>query len=216
VHWDEPTPAVDYNLGTTLIHLDDLSGARLHLERAGYAAPGSDKIEENLEIVRRLVDLQRTQSTGGRAGRFDLEGDLYWWKISAGLEEPPLIWGAIAGLWLVFLGALGRHWWRHSTFRRPATWLAAVGLAASVFGGALYAGKIRMLRTVQPAVVTAEGAVELRSGPSDHAPSVRPVAPVRSGTMVRVYEEREGWLRVGVAGRSSGAVWLRAEAVERL
>lgn len=214
--WDEPAPAVDYNLGTSLAHLGQLGGARLHLERAGYASPGHDEIEENLEIVRRLVELERAESSGEPAGRTDFEGDLYWWKIAADLEERRLLQACIAGLWLLLLGAAARRYWNRPRYRTPASWAAGLGLTVAILSGALYVGKLAALRSIEPAVVTTDGVAELRTGPSEHAPSARPRAPVVPGTMVRVYREREDWIQVGVPNQRSEAVWLRSDAVERV
>lgn len=209
-----PTAAA-YNLGTALAHLERLGEARLHLERAARTAPGHGKIRNNIEKVRKVVELRRIEAASDASGRASEPG-VGLWKLATGLDDRALALGAVICLWIALLGMLGRRRWRDFPYKFVASPAFAVGLLGGLAAIGLWGGKWSVDSTVEPVVVTAAEGADLRRGPSENATAEQTPFPLVAGTMLRVEGRRNGWLEVRVGSAADSTAWLRANSVSEL
>lgn len=141
-----------------------------------------------------------------------MEGDetLFWWRMASRVN-PHLLGITTVLLWL--LAAMAIRVRRRSDV--PAVRdSAAVGLVfalllalCGLFG---VVARTQVLTTARPVVVMTEN-IELREGPNVAAKLKRTPPAMVPGTLMRVLEERDEWVKVGWHNDSG---WTRSGAVQ--
>lgn len=202
---------VQYNLGTQAAIDGDYARARLALERASYLAPWDGDVEANRALVERIVRLNTIEQS--RTGR-TMEGDetLFWWRVATHLN-PHLLGFFTALLWLLAAGAIILRRRSESPAVRDA---AAIGLIIALLLAlaATFAcvARSEVLASARPVVVMVDE-LELREGPNVAAKLKRTPPAIVPGTLLRVTDERDGWVKVVWPG---DAAWTRDDVVVRV
>lgn len=205
----KPNALVAYNLGTAYAHLGEWGRAVYHLTRAmdfeaGPSTAVLDAARENLELVRRRIELQAT-SEGTVVDRSATSWDL----VLETLRAPLLGWVTLLSGWAWLLGGV---WALRRRRRRnaPSGVLGAVLVLLAllyVVAGLLHGWSLRVDREAPQAIVLA-AAVDVRDGPGAH----RPVEfKLQGGSRVRVVGRSPGWLEVRLPGGLDG--WVPDGAV---
>ena len=202
---------VHYNLGTQAAIDGDYGVARLALERASYLAPWDARVETNRSHVERIVRLTAIEQS--RTGR-TMEGDetLFWWRIATKINPHMLAWLTIL-FWLAAAAAVIVRRRSDSPATRDA---AVVGLVLAVLLGAAMTfgamARSSVLTEARPVVVLTDD-LELREGPNVAAKLKRTPPTIVPGTLLRVVDERQEWVKVSWQG---DAGWTRDGAVHRV
>lgn len=203
---------ISLNLGTVYAEIGDLGRATYHLERAtdwrgGPTAEVAEAARNNLDVVRRQVELRAT----GDGTMVDRPANS-WDLLVAGIESPGMGWFALVCGWL-FLLTLFVHR-RRMRAGRPGRGvmvgaLIVLGICYGVIG-LLHGWALRASSETPPAIVL-DAQVDAREGPGQH----RPVEfTLQGGARVRVVEQSPGWNRIQLPGGVSG--WVPQATIGRL
>lgn len=186
--------ALYHNLGNAYARLDRTGPAIWAYERGRRLRPEDPRLQHNLEYVRQRANLPRR----GLPPR-GLASLVAGW--------PPLVLFGL-GVLLMCGGALGAVVWaspdRVFVWRRPGVW-GTFGAGAVLLVMAL--GTSYVQDQTRRAVVMEEAA-PLRAAPADTAVSD---TTLRSGTMVDLRMQRDGWVRVRLGDQTEG--WMVARAL---
>jgi len=203
---------LSYNLGTAYAELGELGRAAYHLTRAtdfrgGPTTDVLDAARENLEVVRKRIELRAT-TEGTVVDRAATSWDL----IRDALRARSLGWlSLLSGVGFLFGGAV--------TLRRQRRGLPARGVLSASLGvlaflylvpGLLHGWALKADREAPEAIVLPL-AIDAREGPGPH----RSVAfQLQGGSRIRIVEESLGWSLIRLPGGIEG--WVPADAVGRL
>lgn len=188
-----------YNLGNASFLAGDMGQAILWYKRAERVMPNDANVRANLAKARE------------RVGAPPAPVDPLMEQFTILEFVPPSVrfWGAAAALsamWgLAFWRLIGTGW-------RPSR--LGVGLCAAgaiLAGGSLIPRELR-LREPTEAVLLVE--TTGRAGPDATAYEPKPASPLKSGTEVRIIEERGGWLLVELGDTTR--TWVKGKGVERV
>ncbi len=201
-----------FNAGTAHAKAESYGAARLYLERAAALAPLDGDVRDQLDIVRRIIRYRAIESS--RSGK-TLDGDepLFWWRF-AGVLWPPAVAGTIlVGLWLAFAAMLIRRFRSETPVRDAAFVVLVIGLTAAALGVVAASVRAAALGSVRPAVLMVDDP-QFLDGPSTHAKPLTVPASAISGTVVRVVEDRDDWVKVALPGELEG--WTERDAIEEI
>lgn len=202
---DDPTPT--FNLGLAHAMLGDYPNARLALERAVFLDPANKAFEDNRATVERIIRLETIEAS--RLGK-TLEGTeaLFWWRTARRIPGWVPAWVTLVALFLL-VACMGAR--RFSSLHVNA-WskLAAILAVLSILSALVWGTRSAVLELVEPAILM--DSADLRDGPSPHSSLQSRVANARPGTMFRVLEKREGWVKLHISEERTG--WIRSEKIE--
>lgn len=200
-----------FNVGTAHARAENIGAARLHLERAALLDPWDATIRSQLETVRRVVRLHSIEAS--RTGK-TLDGDepLFWWRFATQLWPPAVALFIILGLWLAAGSQTVRRFSSRPAIRDAAFVGLALGLTVTLLG--MTAAGVRLVATssVEPAVMMESPTVH--AGPSEHAEVLDLPKSAVPGTVVRVVERRDEWVKIALPGELEG--WTKNGAIESI
>lgn len=200
----KPSALVAYNLGTAYAHLGEWGRAVYHLTRAtdfqaGPSAAVLDAARENLELVRRRIELQAT-TEGTVVDRSATSWDL----VLESLRAPTLGWVTLLSGWALLLGGAWALRRRRRKNAQSGVLGAVLVLLALLYvvAGLLHGWSLRVDREAPQAIVL-DAAADVRDGPGPH----RPVEfRLQGGSRVRVVGKSPGWAQVRLPGGLEGWV----------
>ncbi len=193
-----------YNLGNAYFKGGDLGRAIANYERALLLAPRDRDLIENLELAReRCVDKRPDSSLGAGA-----------LAAAAFRTLTPNEWAALfaGGLLLTLLAVLAPYYTRAS--RKSLRRIALLSAGLMILGAVGMSVWARHARSGSRGVVVARAdaaEVSVRSGPGATYLGEFSLHP---GSVVRVIDEREGWLKIAFSPSLRG--WAEASGFERL
>lgn len=192
------SPVLLYNRANCAYRLGRLGEAVMLYERARRLAPRDSDILENLNFVRRQLNLPTVGSTETPRELLTHLRDLL----------RPDEWLLLAA-WCVFLGGLGAGWrrWRRTSFA-PALWCALAGILLCAL--ALVSQRQSTYRPGTQGVVLPERA-DLYRVPDKAGEKVNTV--LHQGDDVTLADERSGWVRVRIDAAEG---WLPADQVGKV
>ena len=187
-----------YNAGTAAAKAGDLGSARLYLERALWLGGDDPRIRENLMLV--------TDAVGARAPAFTAFHQQSTPLVVLHSNAPWLV-GVL--LWASLLLALLRRvrGIPHGKNHFFAALISLLALAVLATGGWIYVE--RFARQADLAVVMVDDQPVLEAPSAHSAPAVDSLLP--AGAVLRVRQERDGWLHVQLPTGSTG--WMSGDEV---
>lgn len=196
------------NLGLAAARAGDLGRARHALERARRIAPSASRVRTNLEVVRKLVALERRNDRSRPPAPADV--GLGAWRLATAYSDGWNAVGVVVALWLLFLGLLGRRMADSRRLVSASTVAAAVGALLVVVSASAWTASTVVRNGTDPVVVT-DRKPALRTGPSEHASNHPSAGPPLAGTVLERLQRREEWTEVRLPGDRTA--WLPSSSV---
>lgn len=185
-----------YNLGNALYQTGDLPRALIAYERAERLSPRDSDIRENLNFVRRKLDLEEKHTLRSPGEFFVYLRDL--------MRMDEWIVAGAAGLMLCLFGTgLDLIWGR-----RVLIALCSAGAALIILAVTCAIWQTRTTYDPDEAL-TVERETPVYTLPSDHSGKIE--SNLKAGRPVRIVERRLDWLRIRF-GQEEG--WVRRNAVQ--
>ena len=190
---------VYFNLGNAYLKAGDAGRAVLAYERARRLAPGDPDVRANLAFAR------ADDASGNEPPRWTR----VVFPVAAVWSSDTLVTVAAAAWWVLFLLLAVRQ--LLPATRRPAGWAALVAGLVLALAGASAAYRLSTVDLRRTAVVVAPTTVAVRFEPTANG-TVHFRA--KSGTTLRLFGEREGWVQVARPDGLRG--WVERDAVAEL
>ena len=200
-----PSAGLYYNLGCAALKAGRLGSAVVNFQRAARLQPRDEDIKANLKFIEALTKSESEEEIGEENLLFSF---LIRWVFQ--LTESEL---AVMQLFFLFIFAAGATLLAiglSGTWQRTALMAAGTGLFFLLLNSALLGIHIYRNNYVRGAVVI-EANAEARSGPGEDNTRVL-VLP--EGTLLRVRQERSGWVLVSLSSGRSG--WLKRDKLEEI
>lgn len=200
-----PSADLYYNLGCAALKAGRLGSAVVNFHRAARLQPRDEDIKANLKFVEALTKSESEEEIGEENLLFSF---LIRWLFL--LTETEL---AVMQLVFLFIFATGATFLAiglSGTLRKTALAAAGAGVVFLLLNSVLLGIHIYRNNFIREAVVV-EANAEARSGPGEDNTRVL-VLP--EGTLLRVRQQRGGWVLVSLPSGRSG--WLKGDKLEEI
>lgn len=200
-----PSAGLYYNLGCSALKAGRLGMAVVNFHRAARLQPRDRDIKANLEFIEALTKSESEEEIGEENLLFSFLISWVFLLTETELALMQLVFLFIFAAVAIFL-AIGLS----GTLRKTALAAASAGLVLLLLNSVLLGVHIYRNNYVREAVVI-EANAEALSGPGEDNTRVL-VLP--EGTLLRVSQERGGWVLVSLPSGRSG--WLKRDLLEEI
>ncbi len=200
-----PSADLYYNLGCAALKAGRLGGAVVNFHRAARLRPRDEDIKANLKFVEALTKSESDEEIGEENLLFSF---LIRWLFL--LTETELAVMQLVFLFIFTAGATFLVIGLSGTLRKTALAAAGAGLVFLLLNSVLLGIHIYRNNFVREAVVV-EANAEARSGPGEDNTRV---LLLPEGTLLRVRQQRSGWVLVSLPSGRSG--WLNGDKLEEI